>query len=131
MACDKVAAAYKDSILWRISKDVPRQAPELQAAAVEVEVIQEEASEVEAEFEISESALAVPNVFEGHRVRFVGSVEQPEWVAADVVAILHPESSKKDRSNYLKSIPSDWRGNRDITTPGGQQNMTTVFEPGL
>ena len=69
--------------------------------------------------------------FQGHRVRFVGTPEKPEWVAADVIEVLYPDSKSKDRGNYLKVVPDEWKGMKSIHTPGGMQNMVTLFEPGV
>ena len=72
-----------------------------------------------------------PFDFRGLWVRFVGTPDTPEWVAADVVAVLYPGSAAKDRSNYLGNVPKEWKGMRKVHTPGGLQDMTTLFEPGL
>lgn len=69
--------------------------------------------------------------FESREIRFVGTDEAPEWVAADIIAILYPEASPKNRSNYLSKIADEWKGLQRVQTPGGPQNMVTVFEPGL
>lgn len=69
--------------------------------------------------------------FEGCQVRFVGTVEKPEWVAADVVAVLYPEADPRNFSNYLKSVPSEWKGHKKIMTLGGEQDMITLFEAGM
>lgn len=69
--------------------------------------------------------------FESQELRFVGTAEQPEWVAADAVAILYPGSQAKDRSNYLKKVPTAWKGMRQIQTLGGLQELVTLYEPGL
>lgn len=70
-------------------------------------------------------------VFESQEVRYVGDADNPEWVAADIVAVLYPESAAKDRSNYLASVPSEWKGMKPVHTPGGRQSMVTLFEPGF
>ncbi len=64
-------------------------------------------------------------------VRFVGTPDVPEWVAADVVSVLYPESQKTDRSNLLAKVPSQWKGMKSVHTPGGVQDMTTLYEAGL
>jgi prophage antirepressor-like protein len=68
---------------------------------------------------------------DGNIVRFVGSLDVPEWVAADIVSILYPNSEASDRTNLLKGVPSDWKGMKPVHTLGGVQNMVTLFEPGL
>jgi prophage antirepressor-like protein len=69
--------------------------------------------------------------FEGREVRFVGTAEKLEWVAADIVAILYPQADSRNYSNYLSKVPAAWKGHKQIMTPGGQQKMATLFEPGL
>lgn len=64
-------------------------------------------------------------------VRFVGTPDVPEWVANDVVNILYPQADQRNYSNYLGKVPSEWKGHKQVMTPGGLQEMTTLFEPGL
>ncbi|NEO34461.1 MAG: hypothetical protein F6K36_29490 [Symploca sp. SIO3C6] len=64
-------------------------------------------------------------------VRFVGTPEKPEWVAADIVNVLYPGSQKTDRTNLLNKVPSQWKGMKSVHTLGGRQEMVTLFEPGL
>ena len=73
-----------------------------------------------------------PFEFEGFEVRFVGSPDVPEWVGADVVNVLYPSAIKnKNQSTYLSRVPAEWKGSKDVATPGGLQSMTTLYEPGL
>lgn len=72
-----------------------------------------------------------PFRFEGHKVRFVGTPDIPEWIGADIVAVLYPEVEPKNRSTYLRGIPTEWKGLQKVQTPGGEQDMVTVFEAGL
>ena len=76
------------------------------------------------------SNLSVFN-FERQEVRFVGTADQPEWVAADIVAILYPDASRSSYSKYLSKVPAQWKGKKQILTPGGKQKLTTLYEPGL
>ena len=69
--------------------------------------------------------------FENQEVRFVGTADEPEWVAADIVAILYPSASRSSYSKYLGKVPPEWKGKKQILTPGGKQKLTTLFEPGL
>lgn len=65
-------------------------------------------------------------------VRFVGTPDIPEWVAADVVDVLYPAAAKnQNHSTYLAKVPADWKGSKQVATPGGDQTMTTLYEPGL
>lgn len=70
-------------------------------------------------------------LFESQEVRFVGTAEKLEWVAADIVAILYPQADSRNYSNYLSKVPTAWKGHKQIMTPGGKQKVTTLFEPGL
>ena len=72
--------------------------------------------------------------FEGHQVRFVGTAENPEWVAADVCSILGLNTSlvingRPDRPD--SGLDSDEKGIAIVNTPGGEQEMLTITEPGL
>ena len=70
--------------------------------------------------------------FQGYQIRHVGTADEPEWVGADVVNILYPAAIKnKNQFTYLSKVPLEWKGSRKIATPGGTQDMTTVYEPGL
>lgn len=72
-----------------------------------------------------------PFIFEGYEVRFVGTAEVPEWVGADIVAVLNPDVEPKNLSTYLRSVPSEWKGLRKVQTLGGKQEMVTLYEPGF
>lgn len=52
-------------------------------------------------------------------------------MGGDIVAVLYPESRKENLSNYLSKIPPEWKGNKRIITLGGEQEVVTLFEPGL
>lgn len=65
--------------------------------------------------------------FEGWQVRFIGTTEQPEWVAQDVCNVL----SIKNARDTLADFELDEKGVAIIYTPGGEQEMLTVTEPGL
>lgn len=65
--------------------------------------------------------------FENKPVRFVGTAEAPEWVAQDVGDIL---GLKNIRQN-LASMEDYQKGVCTVYTPGGEQEMLTVKEPGL
>ncbi|QFS51314.1 Bro-N domain-containing protein [Nostoc sphaeroides] len=70
-------------------------------------------------------------VFESLEVRFVGTPEKPEWIAADVCAILEIQNV----SQALTSFDEDERGICNVYTPGDDnpqgQEMLTVTEAGL
>lgn len=73
-----------------------------------------------------------PNSGNNWKVRFVGTPEVPEWVAPDVVEVLYPSAARnKNHSTYLSKVPAEWKGSKQIATPGGTQSVATLFEPGL
>lgn len=59
--------------------------------------------------------------------RMVGTQEAPEWIAADVCAVLGIEQHHR----ALAGMPEDCKGRQIMTTPGGPQELLTVTEPGL
>lgn len=61
------------------------------------------------------------------KVRVVGSPEAPEWVAADVCAVL----GLTNPSQALSGFADDEKGLSTADTPGGPQQVATVTEPGL
>ncbi len=65
--------------------------------------------------------------FESKQVRFVGTDEIPEWVAQDVCDCLELANV----SQALDSLDEDEKAITIVDTPGGGQEMLTVFEPGL
>jgi len=72
--------------------------------------------------------------FEGQQVRFVGTAEQPEWVAADICHVLGLDTSlavngRPDRPN--SGLDADEKGTAIVNTLGGNQEKLTVTEPGL
>lgn len=56
-------------------------------------------------------------MFESQQVRFVGTPEKLEWVAADIVAILYPQADPHNYSNYLGKVPAIWKDHKPIMTP--------------
>lgn len=63
----------------------------------------------------------------GRGVRMVGTAARPEWVAADVCAVLgiaHPAST-------LRHFEDDEKGVHTLHTPGGPQAVVTVTEAGF
>jgi prophage antirepressor-like protein len=65
--------------------------------------------------------------FESQPVRLVGTAEKPEWVAQDVCVVLGIQRT----SDAISSFDNDEKGTVIIRTPGGEQQMLTVTEPGL
>ena len=79
--------------------------------------------------------------FEGYQVRCVGTLEQPEWLAADVCNVLSLNTSEAVNGHkrkaadgaviYQGGLDEDEKGMVIVHTPGGEQEMLTVTEPGL
>lgn len=69
----------------------------------------------------------MPFNYEGHTVRTVVIDGEPWFVAADVARIL----GYRMASDMTRRLDSDDRGTRSVRTPSGQQDMTTINEPGL
>ncbi|AVH68180.1 BRO-N domain-containing protein [Nostoc sp. 'Peltigera membranacea cyanobiont' N6] len=67
--------------------------------------------------------------FEEKEVRFVGTAEKPQWVASDVCNCL--EIRVSGVSEAIASLEDDEKGNANVVTLGGEQEMLTVTEPGL
>lgn len=65
--------------------------------------------------------------FDGHAVRFVGTAERPEWIAADVCEVL----GVANVSRALADFDDDEKGIRILHTLGGKQSLLTVYEAGL
>lgn len=65
--------------------------------------------------------------FEDHDVRVV-LTDEPEWVAADVCAVLGYGGGSR---NAVARLPERMKGVAAVNTPGGVQQMTTVRESGL
>ncbi len=65
--------------------------------------------------------------FEQQEVRFVGTPENPEWIASDVGNILEIKNVRQ----LLIKFSEDEKGVCNIYTPGGEQSVLTVTEPGL
>jgi prophage antirepressor-like protein len=75
----------------------------------------------------NESSLT-PFAFEGHQVRVITDEQGEPWfVAADVCACL----AIRNPSDALNRLDDDEKGLGLTETPGGNQSMTTVNEPGL
>lgn len=65
--------------------------------------------------------------FEGNTVRFVGTVDKPEWVAQDVCKVLEV----KNVSDAIERLDDYQKGIVTTDTLGGKQEMLTVTEAGL
>lgn len=65
--------------------------------------------------------------FEGQDVRFVGTVDNPEWVAKDVCVCL----GLQDTSKAVETLEPADKGTKIVRTPSGDQEMLTVTESGL
>lgn len=66
-------------------------------------------------------------VFEDNLVRFVGTKDRLEWIGNDACRAM----KITDVTQALRRLPDKYKGMRRIHTPGGVQNMVTIYEPGL
>ncbi|WP_013324524.1 BRO-N domain-containing protein [Gloeothece verrucosa] len=73
------------------------------------------------------SNLTIIFTFEEQQVRFVGTTDNPEWVAQDVCDVLGIESAR----DALQDFDPDEKGIAAIPTSGGLRSMLTVTEAGL
>lgn len=70
----------------------------------------------------------IPFDFEQQQVRvIVDERGEPWFVAADVARVL----GYRDAANATRSVPDDEKGTHGVSTPGGQQQMLMVSEPGV
>lgn len=72
-------------------------------------------------------ALKLQLEFDGHSVRMVGTPDSPRWVAADVCAAIEVA----DHTTAMRDFDDDEKGTHTVRTPGGDQEMLVVTEPGL
>lgn len=64
-------------------------------------------------------------------VRVTGTSEAPEWICADVVAILFPEAQPSEYSNYYAQVPPEWKSQQKILTASEEEMLPTIYESGL
>ncbi|WP_435583359.1 BRO family protein [Amycolatopsis thermoflava] len=69
----------------------------------------------------------IPFDYSGRQVRTITRDDGPWFVAADVCAIL----GIRDTYDATRGLDDDEKGTETIRTPGGQQAVTIVSEPGL
>ncbi|MDZ8106122.1 MAG: Bro-N domain-containing protein [Nostoc sp. DedQUE12a] len=72
------------------------------------------------------SNLSIFN-FESHEIRFVGTADNPWWVAADVCKVLDIRNSR----DAIAKLDDDEKGVAITDTLGGKQEMVTINESGL
>lgn len=72
-------------------------------------------------------SLNLPLKYGTHEVRTVGTQDRPEWIAADVGAVLGLKNVRKSMAEF----DADEKGVTTSYTPGGPQEIATVTEPGL
>lgn len=65
--------------------------------------------------------------FHDHQVRVVQVAGEPQWVAADIAAVLGLGRTH----DMVRSLDDDERGAVTIRTPSGEQEMTVITESGL
>lgn len=74
-------------------------------------------------------ATIVPYVFPttGREIRVVMVDGDPHWVARDVATVL----GYRDAANATRIVDPEDRGTHRVSTPGGDQHLSTVTESGL
>ncbi|UOW93715.1 antirepressor [Gordonia phage Wrigley] len=75
----------------------------------------------------STASAVVPFAYGDTQVRTVVVDGEPWFVAADVARIL----GYRMASDMTRRLDADDRGTRPVRTPSGEQDMTTINEPGL
>lgn len=65
--------------------------------------------------------------FEGKRVRFVGTPDEPAWIAQDVCDVLGIDNGRQ----AVAGFDEDERGVYTVYTTLGKRDLLTVYEPGL
>ena len=63
------------------------------------------------------------------KVRVVMQGEDPWFVAKDVAVALGYAST--NMTTVFQAVPDEWKGSNRIATPGGEQEMLIISEPGL
>jgi prophage antirepressor-like protein len=66
--------------------------------------------------------------YDNQKVRTVLKDGEPWWVAKDVAEIL---GYQKFDTHLLDKVPVEWKDTKQIRTPGGEQDMLCLSEPGL
>lgn len=73
------------------------------------------------------SSSIIPFQFQDREVRVLEINDEPWFVASDVAKIL----GYRMASDMTRRLDEDDRGTRSVRTPSGDQEMTTISEPGL
>lgn len=73
------------------------------------------------------STSIIPFQFENREVRVLDVEGEPWFVASDVAKIL----GYRDAEKMTRRLDDEDRGTRSVGTPGGEQLMSTISEPGL
>ena len=63
------------------------------------------------------------------QVRVVEHNGEPWFVAKDVAVALGYAST--NMTTVFQAVPDEWKGSNRIATPGGEQEMLIISEPGL
>lgn len=72
-------------------------------------------------------AALVPYAFEGRTLRSLLLGDDPWFIAGDVAAFL----GHRDAADLKRSLDDDEKGTHSVRTPGGQQEVSIISEPGL
>lgn len=69
--------------------------------------------------------------FIGHIVRFVGTVDELEWVANDTIAAFFPNIDKSEYDQYLGKLDDQWKSNKWIASQEGIEEVATIYTNGV
>ncbi|WP_157672698.1 Bro-N domain-containing protein [Achromobacter denitrificans] len=88
------------------------------------------ASQKGGQMAVTPQPSASPFNFGDHPVRVVVRDGEPWFVAQDAMASLEYATNSKP-AKVMAHIPEEWKGVNPIHTPGGEQQMLCLSEPGL
>lgn len=72
-------------------------------------------------------AALVPYAFEGRALRSLLLGDEPWFIAGDAAAFLGHATAK----DLIRSLDDDEKGRHSVPTPGGEQEVSIISEPGL
>lgn len=72
----------------------------------------------------------VPFNFEANEIRTL-TIDGEVWIVAKDVAAALGYAESSDISSLISKVPPEWKGPKQIVTPGGVQEMATLSEQGL
>jgi prophage antirepressor-like protein len=74
----------------------------------------------------------IPFSFESKSIRVLDVVGNPWFVAKDVMQALdYADASTSNVPAKIAHVPEEWKGRHPMATPGGEQEVWCLSEPGL